>query len=49
MVQKKLNDYGKRPKSKKPVKKAAEKPTGKIRARVGYTVHVREHYRRPRE
>ena len=52
MVQKKLGDYGKKSQAKKPaakpaVKKAA-KPTGPIARRVGYTVHVREHYRRPR-
>lgn len=46
MVQKKLGDYGKKPAAKPAVKKA--KPTGPVPRRVGYTVHVREHYRRPR-
>lgn len=50
MVQKKLGDYGKKSQAKKPAAKPAvkKKPTGPIARRVGYTVHVREHYRRPR-
>lgn len=51
MVQKKLGDYGKRSPAKKPAAKPAvkqAKPTGPVARRVGYTVHVREHWRRPR-
>lgn len=52
MVQKKLGDYGKKAPAKKPAAKPAAKPkakpTGPIARRVGYTVHVREHWRRPR-
>lgn len=51
MVQKKLGDYGKKSQAKKPAAKPAvkkAKPTGPVPRRVGYTVHVREHYRRPR-
>lgn len=40
MVQKKLGDYGK--------KSQAKKPVGPIARRAGYSVHVREHWRRPR-
>ena len=48
MVQKKLGDYGKKSPAKKPEKKAKPKPTGPVPKRAGYSVHVREHWRRPR-
>ncbi len=52
MVQKKLGDYGKRSPAKKPAAKPAAKPkakpVGPIARRAGYSVHVREHWRRPR-
>lgn len=51
MVQKQLGDYGKKSQAKKPAAKPAAKqakPTGPIARRAGYSVHVREHWRRPR-
>lgn len=50
MVQKKLGDYGgEKKKASKSAKKPAKKaPTGPIARRAGYSVHVREHWRRPR-